>query len=459
MRRLPSTIGSGAAFIFLALTLSGCFQPVGAALPATPVGAEGTAVVVVPTTEPSPTFDFEGTFAAGTAAANAVLSLTPLFPPTETPTPTETVPPTNTFAVTEIAPTPEVFAPTNTPEPPTNTFVPASATFTPFQLPATETPTLSLLDQQATLFAESTAIFDSLTATARALGIFPPSPVPSETPTNTPDPTATPTFPPVATETPSFSPLVIPTLDPVSEATLKALLGGPATAVEEATPTSPFPTSTLFIPTAESVAVALQGTPIAQDDPQATLNAQATQIITIITATAASNMTATAQALGIGQPVLPSGPTATFLPPAILVGSGTPTYPPGTPGFAGSGAAGPIDAGCRYTVVAGDRLLRIALRFGASLSRIAALNGIVNRDMLRPGQVLVIPNCGLPTVPPPAVTSVPPATGEGRIYVVQEGDTLWRIAQRFGVRVMTLAQVNGIENISLIYIGQRLVIP
>ena len=40
-----------------------------------------------------------------------------------------------------------------------------------------------------------------------------------------------------------------------------------------------------------------------------------------------------------------------------------------------------------------------------------------------------------------------------------DGDTLYSIATRFGVRVVALAQVNNIANISLIYIGQVLTIP
>jgi peptidoglycan/xylan/chitin deacetylase (PgdA/CDA1 family) len=44
-------------------------------------------------------------------------------------------------------------------------------------------------------------------------------------------------------------------------------------------------------------------------------------------------------------------------------------------------------------------------------------------------------------------------------YTVQAGDTLFSIAQRFGVSVDELAQANGIANPSLIYAGQVLTIP
>lgn len=45
------------------------------------------------------------------------------------------------------------------------------------------------------------------------------------------------------------------------------------------------------------------------------------------------------------------------------------------------------------------------------------------------------------------------------VYVVQRGDTLARIAARYGVSVSALATANGIRNPNLIYTGQRLVIP
>lgn len=44
-------------------------------------------------------------------------------------------------------------------------------------------------------------------------------------------------------------------------------------------------------------------------------------------------------------------------------------------------------------------------------------------------------------------------------YIVQEGDSLWEIAARFGVSVEDLQQTNNISNVSQITVGMRLVIP
>jgi uncharacterized protein YgiM (DUF1202 family) len=49
--------------------------------------------------------------------------------------------------------------------------------------------------------------------------------------------------------------------------------------------------------------------------------------------------------------------------------------------------------------------------------------------------------------------------GGGQIYVVQRGDTLSAIAQRFGVTMQAIAAANSIWNYNLIYADQRLVIP
>ena len=111
-------------------------------------------------------------------------------------------------------------------------------------------------------------------------------------------------------------------------------------------------------------------------------------------------------------------------------------------------AAPPSPAGAVYHVVQrGENLYRIGLRYGVSLWSIAQANGIVNVNLIRTGQVLLIP------VPVPAPMPQP------RIYIVRPGDTLAAIAWRFGTTVWVIVQANGIWNPNLIYVGQRLVIP
>ena len=122
-----------------------------------------------------------------------------------------------------------------------------------------------------------------------------------------------------------------------------------------------------------------------------------------------------------------------------------------------------------YYVQYGDTLSKIAARFGITLSELAAYNGIVNPNWIYVGQAIRIPGSDPApqptdppaTSPPPQATPVPteaPPTGE-QSYVVRHGDTLGRIAARFGTTINAIAQRNGITNPNYIYIGQVLIIP
>jgi LysM repeat protein len=63
---------------------------------------------------------------------------------------------------------------------------------------------------------------------------------------------------------------------------------------------------------------------------------------------------------------------------------------------------------------------------------------------------------GLCSLPAPTLQA---AGACGNYYVVRSGDTLSRIATRCGVGTSTLARVNGLTLYSIIYPGQRLMMP
>src|SRR5262245_5379500 len=105
-----------------------------------------------------------------------------------------------------------------------------------------------------------------------------------------------------------------------------------------------------------------------------------------------------------------------------------------------------------HTVQAGENLYRISLQYGVSLTALIQANNIANPNLIFVGQVLIIPAGGT-TPPPPAPTPVPggnppPTTGQ-TTYVVQRGDTLGLIAQRFGTTYLAIAAANGIANPNL----------
>ncbi|MCS6843982.1 MAG: LysM peptidoglycan-binding domain-containing protein [Caldilineales bacterium] len=61
--------------------------------------------------------------------------------------------------------------------------------------------------------------------------------------------------------------------------------------------------------------------------------------------------------------------------------------------------------------------------------------------------------------PAAAASGSAPAAQAGGVHIVRAGETLSRIAARYGISVQALARANGIANPNHIYVGQRLVIP
>lgn len=51
------------------------------------------------------------------------------------------------------------------------------------------------------------------------------------------------------------------------------------------------------------------------------------------------------------------------------------------------------------------------------------------------------------------------ATRSGTYHEVKQGQTLWSIARAYGVDVQTLARVNKLSDITILYIGQKLYVP
>lgn len=102
-----------------------------------------------------------------------------------------------------------------------------------------------------------------------------------------------------------------------------------------------------------------------------------------------------------------------------------------------------------YVVRRGDTLYSIARRYGTTVNALVQANGLRNPNRIYVGQRLVISGA--------AAASSPPLPGF--VHVVQRGENLFRIALRYGTTVQALARANNLSNTSLIYAGQRLVIP
>lgn len=106
-----------------------------------------------------------------------------------------------------------------------------------------------------------------------------------------------------------------------------------------------------------------------------------------------------------------------------------------------------------YTVASGDTVSGIAARFGVSTASLLALNGLSWKSLIFPGQVLAL--TGTAAAPAPAPAPAPAVTK----YTVVSGDTISRIASRFGVSTAAVLSANGLSAASLIFPGQQITIP
>ena len=113
-----------------------------------------------------------------------------------------------------------------------------------------------------------------------------------------------------------------------------------------------------------------------------------------------------------------------------------------------------------YRVRRGDTLSTIARRFKVSVSQLVAINGLRSRHKIRVGQKLKLPGNELTLqAAKTARTSRPIARApvpESGKYTVRRGDTVSRIATRFGLEESDILDANQLRNRNRIYPGQTL---
>lgn len=166
-----------------------------------------------------------------------------------------------------------------------------------------------------------------------------------------------------------------------------------------------------------------------------------------------------------------------------------------------------------HVVQRGETLYQIGLQYGLTTDQLAALNGISDQSNIWVGQTLLVPVISGPVTPPaqthivqpgeslqsiaglygidaralatenhvtaenplvvgqqlriafppPERIAAPPTDAppepEGVLHTVIDGDTLFKIATQYGVTVADLVQTNGIDDPTLIFAGQQLLIP
>ena len=263
-----------------------------------------------------------------------------------------------------------------------------------------------------------------------------PLPSSTATPTNTATITATPTIVPSSTATPT---VIVPTLTPVAAVT-----------------DTPFPT-----PTQEGT-IPVSSTPggaTATFIPTSTISVGTVSVETLTPSNTSAPPTATNT---------PGGPTETDTPFVTATASSTPNF----------------TGRLFYTVVYGDTVYDLTIRFNSTIDAIISLNGLNEEGLIFIGEVLTIPVTQFPTdtpvfstatnappsfatrlpfVPPFGPTVLPPLVGPTLngigTYIVQAGETLFSIAHLYNTSPEALARLNGIVNVTQIRVGQVLVVP
>lgn len=103
-----------------------------------------------------------------------------------------------------------------------------------------------------------------------------------------------------------------------------------------------------------------------------------------------------------------------------------------------------------YTVVKGDTLSQIALKYNTSVSKLVIQNNISNPNLIYPGQKIIISNGYIPSL----------CNECGKVlYTIKRGDTLSKIASEYDTTVNEIATLNNISNPDLIYAGSTIRVP
>lgn len=98
----------------------------------------------------------------------------------------------------------------------------------------------------------------------------------------------------------------------------------------------------------------------------------------------------------------------------------------------------------KYLVKNDDDLRSIAYKFGADPKQIMEINNIYYESDLRPGMEIIVPKS---------------KEKYFNIYVIESGDSLYKIAQKYDINPNLLASLNGLDMDDYIYPGQELLIP
>lgn len=97
-----------------------------------------------------------------------------------------------------------------------------------------------------------------------------------------------------------------------------------------------------------------------------------------------------------------------------------------------------------YQVMPGETIDTIATKLGISSEKLREINGLSSNLIVRTGSNIIVP-----------VTN----QGGYQTYIVKKGDSVYSIANLYGVDYKTLYSINGLNEGEYIYPNQELIIP
>lgn len=98
----------------------------------------------------------------------------------------------------------------------------------------------------------------------------------------------------------------------------------------------------------------------------------------------------------------------------------------------------------KYLVKEGENIKTLSNKFGVSPEELIRINNLYYGEGLRAGQEIIVPK------------------NEEKYfntYVIESGDSLYKIAEKYNINPTLLAALNGLEMEDYIYPGQELLIP
>lgn len=98
----------------------------------------------------------------------------------------------------------------------------------------------------------------------------------------------------------------------------------------------------------------------------------------------------------------------------------------------------------KYLVKSSDNLKAIASRFGTDVNTLMDINNIYFPEDLRVGMEIVVPKN---------------KEKYFNTYVIERGDSLYKIAEKYNINPTLLASLNGLDMNDYIYPGQEILIP